>query len=304
MANLALSFQHDIETLPAMLAFNYNELKASLTEYLGKFEGLVVTEDAIAEAKEERAKINATRDAISRARIDIKKRAFDEFEKKAKDLEAMCDKASGAIDEQLKAFENARKAKKRELIDATLTEVITGSEIGHGELADSPRWTGWVAECCARRSNNWLNVNPKLEKIREEMEAEVARVIADSKTLESFTANDSVAVQTLAMDAFKKTFNLADAMGRVTAYKEEQKRIAEAEAARAARKAAEEAARAAAPAPTVVDTQPATKPVEAPSSASSSEPLMVYRLEVRGTRDQLKALRAFIDANGIAYTKI
>ena len=83
---MELTFQHNIEELPAMLAFNYDELKAGLQNYLSRFEGLVVTEDMIKSAEADRAAINKTRDAIKRARIDIKKRAFDAFEQKAKEL--------------------------------------------------------------------------------------------------------------------------------------------------------------------------------------------------------------------------
>ena len=73
----------------APVIWNYDELKVNLTTALADYQNRVYTEDTIAEAKEDSAKLNKLKKAISDERISRKKeymKPFETFEDQAKEL--------------------------------------------------------------------------------------------------------------------------------------------------------------------------------------------------------------------------
>ena len=302
---MELTFQHNIEELPAMLAFNYEELKDALQNYLSRFEGLVVTEDMIKSAEADRAAINKTRDAIKRARIDIKKRAFDAFEQKAKELETMCDKASEGIAAQLRQFEQKRQEEKHKSVCEIVAEVINRTCADDVPMAQSDYWRTFCNSNWNRAKGAWKNSGTSLDSIQNELEAEVARVQKDAATLQSFVESEPIDIRTVAHDRFYAAFNLAETLDYLKGYKEEQKRIAAAKAAEDARKAElarQEAERTPEPTPTQTDA-PQTHE-NAPTDAQAVESKETYRLEVTGTREALTRLKAYGTQLGITFKNL
>lgn len=302
---MELTFQHNIEELPAMLAFNYDELKEGLQNYLSRFEGLVVTEDMIKSAEADRAAINKTRDAIKRARIDIKKRAFDEFEQKAKELETMCDKASDGIAAQLRKFEQKRQEEKQKAVCDIVAEVINSTCADDVPMAQSDYWRTFCNSNWNRSKGAWKNSGTSLDSIHKELEAEVARVQKDAATLQSFVESEQIDIRTVAHDKFYAAFNLAETLDYLKGYKEEQKRIAAAKAAEDARKAElakQEAERTPEPTPTPTDA-PQTHE-NAPTDARAGARKETYRLEVTGTREALTRLKAYGTQLGITFKNL
>ena len=108
--------------------FNFDELKSDLTTALADFENRVYTEDTIAEAKEDRAKLNKLKKAINDERISREKeymQPFNEFKAQAKELCDMIDTASSGIGKQLDAFDQKHQAEKMEAIRTTFDEVAS-----------------------------------------------------------------------------------------------------------------------------------------------------------------------------------
>lgn len=302
---MELTFQHNIEELPAMLAFNYDELKEGLQNYLSRFEGLVVTEDMIKSAEADRAAINKTRDAIKRARIDIKKRAFDAFEQKAKELETMCDKASEGIAAQLRQFEQKRLEEKQKAVCEIIADVINRTCADDVPMAQSDYWRTFCNSNWNRSKGAWKNSCTSLDSIQKELEAEVARVQKDAETLQSFVESDPIDIRTVAHDRFYAAFNLAETLDYLKGYKEEQKRIAAAKAAEDARKAElakQEAKRTPERTPTPTET-PQTHE-NAPTDAQAGVSKETYRLEVTGTREALTRLKAYGTQLGITFKNL
>lgn len=302
---MELTFQHNIEELPAMLAFNYDELKEGLQNYLSRFEGLVVTEDMIKSAESDRAAINKTRDAIKRARIDIKKRAFDAFEQKAKELETMCDKASEGIAAQLRQFEQKRLEEKQKAVCEIIADVINRTCADDVPMAQSDYWRTFCNSNWNRSKGAWKNSCTSLDSIQKELEAEVARVQKDAETLQSFVESDPIDIRTVAHDRFYAAFNLAETLDYLKGYKEEQKRIASAKAAEDARKAElakQEAKRTPERTPTPTET-PQTHE-NAPTDAQAGVSKETYRLEVTGTREALTRLKAYGTQLGITFKNL
>ena len=103
------------------IEWNYEELKAELSQKLEEYKGLVYTEEQIKEAKADRAKLNALATAIDGKRKEIKKQClqpYEQFEAQIKDLLAVIKEPVALIDSQIKGYEEEKKSKKLEEVKA------------------------------------------------------------------------------------------------------------------------------------------------------------------------------------------
>ena len=62
----------DLAVIPKTIEFNFAEIKKELAGNLEKYQNMVVTEDAIKDAKADRAKLNKLKEAIEKKRKEIK----------------------------------------------------------------------------------------------------------------------------------------------------------------------------------------------------------------------------------------
>ena len=118
---------NSLETLPKTIDFNFEELKGQLAESLALYTGLVVTEDGIKGAKEDRAKLNKLREALENKRKEVKRECmapYTDFEAKVKELVGLIDQPIAAIDVQLKEYEEKRRADKRAAILEIYEETV------------------------------------------------------------------------------------------------------------------------------------------------------------------------------------
>jgi len=110
------------------IEWNYDELKAELSQKLEDYKGLVYTEEQIKEAKADRAKLNALATAIDSKRKEIKKQClqpYEQFEAQIKDLLALIKEPVSLIDTQIKDFEEEKKKKKLEEVKGLFEKLKT-----------------------------------------------------------------------------------------------------------------------------------------------------------------------------------
>lgn len=110
------------------IEWNYDELKAELSQKLEDYKGLVYTEEQIKEAKADRAKLNALATAIDSKRKEIKKQClqpYEAFETQIKDLLALIKEPVALIDTQIKDFEEEKKKKKLEEVKELFEKLKT-----------------------------------------------------------------------------------------------------------------------------------------------------------------------------------
>nr|DAX87262.1 MAG TPA: Protein of unknown function (DUF1351) [Caudoviricetes sp.] len=110
------------------IEWNYDELKAELSQKLEDYKGLVYTEEQIKEAKADRAKLNALATAIDSKRKEIKKQClqpYEAFEAQIKDLLALIKEPVTLIDTQIKDFEEEKKKKKLEEVKELFEKLKT-----------------------------------------------------------------------------------------------------------------------------------------------------------------------------------
>lgn len=105
--------------LPEQILFNYEELKAELTEKVQHYETLVYTDDQIKEVKADRAALNKLKKALSDERIRREKeymKPFDDFKSKINEIISIIDKPVAVIDKQIREYEDKRQQEKLEEI--------------------------------------------------------------------------------------------------------------------------------------------------------------------------------------------
>lgn len=282
---LELRMDTDLQTaLPPEIGFNFEELKTELAERLEHYNGLIVTEDGIKEAKSDRAKLNKLRTAIDTRRKDIKREymgPYNEFEARIKELTLLIDEPIKAIDTQLNSYEERRKEAKLEKIQAAYEETLNA-------------WSGIREIIPLERilDQKWLNATTSMKSVTEDIENWVKRVNADLLALDTVEEAYQAAVR----EKYIATLDVSAAMAHMDQLKaaeeafrareEEKKERERAEMARAVEKAAQAKAETQIPEP---DPQPK---------------LHILRLEFQITKDQALALRGFLDEQKISYRKI
>ena len=288
METLEFVMQTDLATaLPAVLEFNFEDLKKALAERMELYRGLVVTEDGIKAAKQDRADLNKLREAIEAKRKEVKKACmapYTEFEGRVKELVQLVDAPIAAIDGQLKEYEEKRRADKRTEIAAIYEETV-------GELKGIlPFERLWRDE--------WYNTAWSMKKIREAIVAAEGKVASDLEVLSTVESEFAEAVRLKYLEALDLNAALAERArlqeraAKLREYEEQRRRAAEAEAANVPEAERAEAA--------AKDAGQA----EAAPATGAEETVYLLRFECQLTRSQAMELSAFLKDRNISYRRI
>ena len=279
MANFELKVQ-----LPklAPVVFNYEELKGELSTALADYQNRVYTEDMIADAKNDAAKLNKLKKAISDERIARKKEwlePFETFEAQAKEICQMIDTASSGIKTQLDTFEQKRIEEKTDHIESMFAEILSNYDLPFITFRQI-------------FNEKWLNKSVSDKAIAKEITEICDKVVSDLEIIKRMPEYSFEAEA-----VYKQTLNLNNALAEGERMSQIAKQKAERERAEALAKAqaqieAEQRTEAQA------EVQQATEPIAEP------EPLYDVAFKCRVTRAQALALSEFCKANGIKLIKV
>ena len=112
--------------LPA-IRWNEAEVQQNLTEMLAAYTGRVYTPESIKDAKADRAAVNKLDKQLADAARGAKAfytKPLEEFLQRTKQMQAQCKQVSGAIDQQVKAVEEAERQDKADALQAVYTDCI------------------------------------------------------------------------------------------------------------------------------------------------------------------------------------
>lgn len=112
--------------LPA-IRWNEAEVQQNLTEMLAAYTGRVYTPETIKDAKADRAAVNKLDKQLSDAARSAKAfymKPLEDFLQSAKQMQGQCKQVSGAIDQQVKAVEEAERQDKADALQAVYTDCI------------------------------------------------------------------------------------------------------------------------------------------------------------------------------------
>lgn len=278
----------DLETLPKTIDFNFDQLKDQLRSSLELYTGMVVTEDGIKDAKEDRARLNKLREALETKRKEIKKQCmapYTDFEAKVKELVYLVDQPIGAIDGQLRAFEERRRADKRAEVMAVYEESVC-------ELRELiPFERVW--------QDGWYNKGATMKKIKEELESAMKKASSDLEVLSTVESEFAEAVKLKYLErlnlneALSERARLQEQARKLREYEEQKKRTTEAQ---------EEPVQ-----PSEHElTQRLAEPEKPPQEAAEAREEQVYllRFECQLTWNQAAELSAWLKSRNINYRRI
>lgn len=267
------------EALPPV-KWNYEQLKAQLTEGLESYKGRVYDEDSISEAKKDRAALNKLATAIDTRRKEMKKRflqPYEEFEAQAKELTAMVEEQSAEIDAQIKAYDEARKEEKL----GAIKEVYSGIM---GDLLELVPYE-------KIHNDKWLNVTKSMKSIEKEITEQAESIRAALASIDALSLSDDMAkrVKSVYLDGL----DLAAALAEKEKIEREQQALADYEAAK---KSVHKK----------VDQEKASAAFHEHSEhvADEKPSLITIDFRVQTTPEKLQMLKAFLHDNGIKYGRV
>lgn len=258
---------------------NFDEMKAELTEMMTPYKSLVVTD--MASAKDARAYCNKVRKSIDDARKTVKKMwisPYTAFEERCKELTAICDEASGAIDAQIKAVEEEeRKLRVNTLRNYYLSCCNGVEEFLSFESIYNPKWE--------TKSYGIQNAQNDIDKAVEKARGDLAVIRGMKSAHES-----SLLVE------YGKTLDLGRVM--LLAQKlDEMDRKKEEETQKEEESLEEEEP--------VAEEEPEQEAEEAEEEPTAvTEKLYTFTLEFTCTREQAFAIHDFFKSNNIKYRKV
>lgn len=115
-----------INTVPAQVDFNFEEISKHLDGVLKHYEGILVTEDTLRDGKKVIADLRKGKKSLDEFRKKTKKeltKSVTEFEDKCKELGKKFDEVIDPIVNQAERFEEKRKEEKRMEVEKIIDEV-------------------------------------------------------------------------------------------------------------------------------------------------------------------------------------
>ena len=275
--------------IPEKISFNYEELKAELTEKVAFYETLVYTDDQVKDAKADRATLNKLKKTLNDERIRREKeymQPFNEFKAQVNEIIGIIDKPIAVIDKQVKEFEDQKKAKKQKDIEELFAGMGFQSFVTLEKIWDP----------------KWLNASTSMKSIEEQMRSRMYEIGDNVLRISQFPEFSFEA-----MEAFKETLLIDTAVDVVQKNREMEQKKAAAKAAEEARKAEEERKTQEIKeelSQTVIVPSEQNKQAVTPSEPVQSEPKFPVRFEAIVTEKQGKELKLWFAERNIEFKAI
>lgn len=292
MSEIQFEVKTDLATVAnTQIETNFEAVKAWLTEELAPYATMVVTEDAIADAKKTRANIRKVGDSIDSQRKAIKKmwnKPYEDYEKQCKELTGIVNEAVSNIDGQIKAMENEQKEEKRQRLSYffdchsyDVADYITFEDVF------DPKWlNATFNEIDAANS-----ITAQIEDFKEGLD-----------TIRSMNSHYEAAM----LSEYGKTKNLSKALAEGRRLEAIQKAEEERKAKQAESTFSEPEVSSQPDVESVAPTVQSTAQFIRPVAEEEPPRLKVYtlRFEVKLTREQAYDLKYFFSKNNIKYYKL
>lgn len=208
--------QVSIEQVPGRIDFNFEELKEQLSDKMAEYEGIIICEDSRVIAKKELASLRKLKESVEKRRKEVKSQAmlpYTEFESKVKELIAIIDRPISVLDQRIKEIEAERIRKRREDVhNLWMKNVVeNGAEeyLPFEGIYDS----------------RWNNATTSLKSVEQDLNALVVKAASDINIIRS-TRSD---VLEDALEKYKSTRDLAQALTIINVYEANKKRALEQE---------------------------------------------------------------------------
>lgn len=306
-----------------VVEFNTDEISSYLDQLLAKYDGLVFTEESAKECKSTIAELNKMAKSISAFRIEKKKELMspvDIFEAQCKQLAAKIENVIEPLKLQADSFEERRKEEKRLQVKNWIDEALSIVRL-------EDRYASRV-----ELKPEYLNATATPSKVKSDVMAQIKTLEAEQKSFydkleivhtkcELFTLRMGLQVQ-LIPDTFFYLLDTHDgpSIENIIMLQAEKQQQAEQSAMARIRQQAEQEASTKAEAAAQVEIDRAktvanqqvemmAAAVESmqefiPVSAELEEKRLVATIKITATKSQMDALKAYMEASGIAYERV
>jgi len=197
-----------VSTVPAKIEMNFEELEIAIDNKLSEYQGIIVTEEFLKEAKSEIASLRKDVKVIDDKRKEIKSeilKTYEEIEPKFKILISKYNSVIDLMDLQAKEFEEKRKQRKREKIAEYFNSVCDIFEYLSITDIYNPKWE---------------NASMSFSSVQEEISESIRKVQADLQSIKLMNSE----AEEQALSEYKRTRDLSAAINKITEY-ESNKRI-------------------------------------------------------------------------------
>lgn len=265
---MELKLTTDLSTLPKAVECNAEELKSELIPKLTYYKTLVVTEDTIRAAKDDRAALNKLRTALDNRRKEVKAAClapYEAFERQCKEILTLIDEPILAIDTQLRAFAQQEQDAKYARLASHFQSCMTG--IGIPVTLDKIL------------NPKWANKSMKEDTLRQEISAKICEIQECVKELQ-YTYGDTPHI-TAVLKCYYAGFDRAAAhlYGAELLHAEQAAQM-----------------------PAVLQRPP--EPAPEPPAIPADEKLYTSTFKATGTREQLRAARDYMLQTGIRLESV
>lgn len=266
---------------PAQIDFTgYNQMKDQIDQLhdgLGNYE---VTKGNLKEAKSTRAKLNKLKKAIKGRKVEIKKKAeapIKNFNDKVESLIDEIDDSSSKISDEIKVFEDQEKQARHEKNLKQIAAVCELAEIDPARI---------------KYQSSWDNKSYSKTKFETEVDQQIALIQQEQAQLADNIKIVSEKAESLALPAdhwIKELDNnpLSSVLNAMTEYKEDLDAVSKAQKETKLNE--------------LRDLKKQGDKYVDPETGEVKDKIITLKLEVKGTKWQLKQLYSFIQDNGIEY---
>lgn len=280
------------------IKWNSEELKTEIAAKMADYTNLVFTEDSISDAKKDRANLNKLKGAFEDERKRVKKlcmEPYNKFEQQIKEVTALIDEPIRLIDSQVKEVEQKKKEQKRKDIKELFETIGFQVFVTLDQIWD----------------DKWLNASVSLTKIEDQMRNLMYKIGTEVKAISELPEYSFEA-----MEVYKKTLDLtrAIAKGKELAdiqKRKEEARIAREQAEKEKREAEEQKVQQEKANEDVPETEIGRvidsierQTFDRVTVTDTEEPIMHLDFRVWGTREQLLALRNYMNEKNLKFGKV
>ena len=266
---------------PAQIDFSgYNQMKDQIDQLHDGLENYEVTKGNLKEAKSTRAKLNKLKKAIKGRKVEIKKKAeapIKNFNDKVESLIDEIDDSSSKISDEIKVFEDQEKQARHEKNLKHIEAICELAEVDPAKI---------------KYQSSWDNKSYSKTKFETEVDQQIALIQQEQAQLADNIKIVSEKAEGLGLPAdywIKALDNnpLSSVLDAMTEYKEDLDAVSKAQKEtklnelNSLKKQGDK----------YVD----------PKTGEVKDKIIALKLEVKGTKWQLKQLYSFIQDNGIEY---
>lgn len=266
---------------PAQIDFTgYNKMKDQIDQLHEGLENYDVTKENLKEAKSTRAKLNKLKKAIESRKVEIKKKAeapIKDFNDKVESLVAEIDDSSSKISDGIKGFEDQEKQARHEKNLKHIKAICELAEVDPAKI---------------KYQSSWDNKSYSKTKFETEVDQQIALIQQEQAQLADNIKIVSEKAEGLGLpaDHWIKELDeqpLSFVLNAMTEYKEDLDAVSKAQKEAKLNRLNNLKKR-------------GDKYVD-PETGEVKDKIIALKLEVKGTKWQLKQLYSFIQDNGIEY---